>query len=61
MANKKVVSNVESFNVEIADNGFMISYYGHAEDGEYIQEKMICKGTPELFSEIEILMGKTHG
>jgi len=41
MAKKEVVKGVTDFNVEIADNGFVISYSGEDINGDWANAKRI--------------------
>ena len=48
MPKKEVVKGVDSFNVEFADNGFIVSYNGEDDDGDWANAKRIVGDMQEL-------------
>lgn len=48
MAKKEVVSGVESFSVDLADNGFIVSYNGEDSEGDWASAKRIVGDMQEL-------------
>ena len=48
MAKKEVVKGVTDFNVEIADNGFVLSYSGEAANGDWASAKRVVTDSNSL-------------
>lgn len=57
MAKKEVVKEVEDFNVEILNNGFVIGYSGRTEDDDYAMTKLVLTTEEDLFAEIRKVLG----
>jgi hypothetical protein len=52
MTKKQVVKSVESFEVEIVSNGFVLSYSGNTEDDSWSNTKEIVPTVFELHERI---------
>ncbi len=55
MARKKqnVTKEVESVNVEFADNGYIVTYSGRDEEDNWTDAKVILQNLQEVFALIE--------
>ena len=55
MARKKqqVTKEVESINIDVADNGYVIGYSGRDNEDNWTDAKIVVKTLQEVFVEIE--------
>jgi hypothetical protein len=55
MARKKqqVTKEVESINIDVADNGYVIVYSGRDDEDSWTDAKIVVKTLQEVFAEIE--------
>lgn len=49
---KEVVKNVDSFSVEIADNGYIIQFSGDDENDNWVNNKRVVTNDEQLMSTI---------
>ena len=56
MAKKEVVKDVSEFNVEMADNGFIVRYNGRDMDGDWAYAKRIVPDMNGLMGVIQKLV-----
>ncbi len=53
MAKKsKIIKEVSDFNVEIADNGFVLNYSGKTEDDDWVNSKVVITSVVDLVKTI---------
>lgn len=53
MAKKaKITKEVSDFNVEIADNGFVLNYSGKTEDDDWVNSKVVITSVDDLVKTI---------
>lgn len=53
MAKKaKIIKEVSDFNVEIADNGFVLNYSGKTEDDDWVNSKVVITSVDDLVKTI---------
>ena len=53
MAKKaKIIKEVSDFNVEIADNGFVLNYSGKTEDDDWVNTKVVITSVDDLVKAI---------
>jgi hypothetical protein len=52
MSKNPIIKDVTDFGVDIADNGFVISYSGKDADGDYQSAKIVVTSEEDLVSEI---------
>ena len=53
MAKKPVVKAVETFDVEIVSNGFVLNYSGKNEEDDWAQTKEIVSSLEQLHARID--------
>jgi hypothetical protein len=53
MAKKEIIKDVSDFNVEIADNGYVLNYSGNNSEGDWKNTKIVVTTIDELISEIK--------
>lgn len=47
-----IVKEVNDFNVEIADNGFVLNYSGRTEDDDWVTTKVVITSVDDLVKAI---------
>jgi hypothetical protein len=52
MSKKPVIKEVSDFNVEIADNGFVLNYSGRDADDDWANVKVVLTSAEQLADEI---------
>lgn len=52
MSKKPVIKEVTDFNVEIADNGFVLNYSGRDEESDWATVKVVLTSVEQLIDEI---------
>jgi hypothetical protein len=50
--NAKIIKEVSDFNVEIADNGFVLTYSGKTEDDDWVNSKVVITSVDDLVKTI---------
>jgi hypothetical protein len=50
--NAKIIKEVSDFNVEIADNGFVLNYSGKTEDDDWVNSKVVITSVDDLVKTI---------
>jgi hypothetical protein len=53
----RVTKEVTSFEVEIANNGFVLAYSGRNKKNDWTNDKIVVPNTQSLVAEIERLVG----
>ena len=53
----RVTKEVSNFEVELANNGFVLTYSGHNDKGDWVNDKIVVPNIQSLVAEIERLVG----
>jgi hypothetical protein len=48
----KIIKEVNDFNVEIADNGFVLNYSGRTDEDDWINSKVVITSVDDLVKTI---------
>lgn len=58
---KEVVKGVDSFSVDIADNGYIVDYSGNDENGDWASSKRVVNSQNELLALIAKICQEMNG